>query len=387
MRNSDAVLTAITTVAIISSILSWRRQVLHAEKELNKSSMQATMITIKNRTKEQDRDGLTVHPIGTIRSVYRLCVGTPRQGLLAPSARGCIQLHKVGDASTAEAVSGLEGFSHIWIIFVFHLNTQSPLQQRRFKSKISPPALGGKKVGVYATRSPHRSNPIGITLCRLDSIQVDGPHQVTLQISGLDLVDGTPVLDIKPYVPVYDSVHPTHLDVTSSAASVPAWVDGGLKTSRRVRITDRAKEDLRTILRQDPQALDFYGPHRGDDDIVTTHKHMMDCIRQVLAMDVRSSFQTQKTRKGEFQAERAQRVQAKFGQGDNNKTTADGKNIEKTEIFCSQQLDNLIIEYQVKEAENLKREASENSGAEDLIVVKKIRLLQNHQGRCRTRET
>eukprot|EP00536_Pseudo-nitzschia_multiseries_P007872 jgi/Psemu1/196647/e_gw1.190.68.1 len=140
----------------------------------------------------------------------------PCQGLLAPDARGRIELDKIGNSSTAATrgrieldkignsstaatVSGLEEFSYIWILFHFHLNTQSAKKERRFKSKIAPPALGGKKVGIYATRSPHRHNPIGITLCKLDRIQVHGPHDVTLHVSGLDLVDGTPVLDIKPY--------------------------------------------------------------------------------------------------------------------------------------------------------------------------------------------
>ncbi|KAL3936685.1 MAG: hypothetical protein SGARI_002448 [Bacillariaceae sp.] len=279
-------------------------------------------------------------------------------------------------------------FSHIWILFVFHLNTQSSIKQRRFKSKIAPPALGGKKVGIYATRSPHRANPIGITLCKLDKIQIDGPHQVTLHVSGLDLVDGTPVLDIKPYVPVYDSVHTDDNDDTTNNAAndaaittssfVPSWVDGGLKTSRPVTINSNAEQELRDILEQDPQALDFYGPHRGDPDVATTHTYMLDCIRQVLAMDVRSSFQTKKTRKGKFQAERSQRVQTKFGLQEENQNgkAADEAATDSTEVYCTQQLDNLVIEYQVQQAESTKRGASQNSGAEDLIVVKSIKLLQ-----------
>ena len=385
MRNTDVILAGITTVAIISSILSWRRQV-QAEKEVEqlkkiadktKSTKPHRPPTIESSASNGETfDNLTVQPIGTIRSVYRLCVGTPRQGLLAPSARGCIQLHKLGDASTSEAVSGLEGFSHIWIVFVFHLNTQSSFQQRRFKSKIAPPALGGKKVGIYATRSPHRANPIGMTLCQLDRIQVDGPHQVTLHVSGLDLVDGTPVLDIKPYVPVYDSVRGENGG--SAPCSVPSWVDGGLKTSRKVTIDESAERQLFGILEHDPQALDFYGPHRGDNTVATTQQNMMDCIRQVLAMDVRSSFQTQKTRKGKFQAQRAQRVKRTFGVREQNDNVNDGGETEKesSQVTCTQQLDNLMIEYQVQEVGNTKRRASQHSGAEDVILVKSIKLLQ-----------
>lgn len=360
------------------------------EKAAKASPKSTRPTAIEDNGIKDQQDGLHVRTIGTIRSVYRLCVGTPRQGLLAPSARGIIQLHKLGDASTAEAISGLEGFSHIWILFVFHLNTQSSLKQRRFKSKISPPALGGKKVGIYATRSPHRSNPIGITLCKLDRIQVDGPHQVTLHVSGLDLVDGTPVLDIKPYVPVYDSVNddggsgassPYNNNTTISAPTVPTWVDGGLKTFRAVQVSEDAEKQLRDILAEDPQALDFYGPHRGDQDVSVTFASIMDCIRQVLAMDVRSSFQTQKTRKGKFQAERAKRVQAKFGLQNENDNTNKQTTVNETEVFCTQQLDNLMIEYQVQETEKPKRGASGNSGAEDLIVVRNIRILPRTQGK------
>ena len=161
-----------------------------------------------------------VKPIGTVNSIYRLCVGTPRQGLLAPDARGRIQLAKFGDAKSGDAVIGLEGYSHIWVLFYFHLNTQSQNNsknansKRRVKSKVALPALGGKKVGNLATRTPHCFNPIGITLCKLDKIETpsknnkkDKNHnQVVLHHLGLDLVDGTPIFDIKPYVPFYDSV-------------------------------------------------------------------------------------------------------------------------------------------------------------------------------------
>lgn len=233
-------------------------------------------------------------------------------------------------------------------------------------------------MGIYATRSPHRANPIGTTLCKLDRIQIDGPHNVTLHVSGLDLVDGTPVFDIKPYVPVYDSVNDDEIAATASnttilsSPTVPSWVDEGLETSRNVTITVMARQELRDILEQDPKALDFYGPHQGDSDVTAAYTSMMDCIQQVLAMDVRSSFQTQKTRKGKFQAERAQRVQSKFGFQKENGTAKE----ENAKVYCTQQLDNLIIEYQVQETEHLKREASENSGAEDLIVVKSIKLLR-----------
>ncbi|KAI2500287.1 hypothetical protein MHU86_14167 [Fragilaria crotonensis] len=209
----------------------------------------------KTKNDHDEQKNIVSFPIGVVRSIYRLCVGTPRQGLLAPHARGRIELTC---ENANDMVDGLEGFSHIWIVFWFHLNTNtkstssssstntnnsnSTTRPPAAPSKIAPPALGGKKVGVLATRSPHRSNPIGITLCKLDSIMTigGGPkgkgqtttksgQRVILNISGLDLVDGTPVLDIKPYVPNYDSIGDEEL-------RLPPWVSGGLETKRPVHI-------------------------------------------------------------------------------------------------------------------------------------------------------
>lgn len=322
------------------------------ENELSPSSRNR-----KPTVEEDILDGLLVKRIGTIRSIYRLCVGTPRQGLLAPNARGCIELEKLGDSSTASSVSGLEGYSHIWILFVFHLNTKSR-NSKRIKTKIAPPALGGEKVGIFATRTPHRFNPIGMTLCKLDRIERikhNKREKVVLHISGLDLVDGTPVLDIKPYVPVYDSVP---MDV-----KLPPWVADGLATKRNVVISQTAKDELMEILEKDKNALQFYGPKYGDESVRETIDYAMECICQVLAIDVRSSFQTKKAREGKSQAERSNRL----------------KDVDLGEPaasdICTQQLDNLLIQYTVDEAANRKRLSSEGSGAEDTVTIVSIQLL------------
>ena len=86
---------------------------------------------------------------------------------------------------------GLAGFSHVWVIFLFHKNKNAAV-----KPKVAPPKLDGARVGVFSTRAPYRPNPIGLSLARLD--RVDGD---TLYFSGLDLIDGTPVLDVKPHIP------------------------------------------------------------------------------------------------------------------------------------------------------------------------------------------
>ena len=320
--------------------------------------------TIEDET--QADGGIFLKRVGTIRSIYRLCVGTPRQGLLAPNARGYIELEKIGDSSLASSVIGLEEYSHIWIIFIFHLNTKSS-NPKRIKSKISPPALGGKKVGLYATRSPHRYNPMGITLCKIDRIErvkvnKNDEEKVIIHISGLDLVDGTPVLDIKPFVPTYDSV-------PMSDVKLPSWVEGGLATKRNVIVNQDAQNDLLAILQHNKDALQFYGHHGYEESssLQETMNYVLDCIRQVLAIDVRSNFQTRKAREGKFQAERAKRLQ-----GTSSTTTA----AAVTDV-CTQQLDNLLIEYIVDETSDAKRSSSVGSGAEDTVTVLSIKLLEH----------
>jgi tRNA (adenine37-N6)-methyltransferase len=242
---------------------------------------------------------LMVEPIGVVRSVYRLCVGTPRQGLLAPHARGRIEL-----GVPADAVDGLREYSHVWIVFVFHLNTLTINPQKR-PSKISPPALGGgKKVGVLATRSPHRYNPIGITLARLDRIDFDGGG--ILHLSGIDLVDGTPVLDIKPFVPLYDAPPASQLPV-----SIPSWVEKGLEARRAVTFSDVALSQLQDLVAMQSQVrnervLEFYHEEGYEANLSS----ILACITEVLSIDVRSSFQATKARKGKYQAMRAQRLAA-----------------------------------------------------------------------------
>lgn len=123
--------------------------------------------------------------IGTITSPYTKRMGTPRQGALVPSSRGFVLISK--KTIHMEALTGLEDYSHAWIIFGFHANTDLPSSG---KSKVKPPRGGGIKVGMLATRSPHRPNPIGLSLVRIDRLDME---QGRLYISALDLVNGTPV--------------------------------------------------------------------------------------------------------------------------------------------------------------------------------------------------
>ncbi len=139
------------------------------------------------------------HVIGIVRSCYKEKFGIPRQSGQAPTATGTLEM--LPPYNRPEAFTGLEGFSHLWLLFLFHGN-----RHREWKATVRPPRLGGNtRLGVFATRSPFRPNPIGLSAVTLQGIEASG-GKVLLHLGGLDLLDGTPVIDIKPYLPYADSL-------------------------------------------------------------------------------------------------------------------------------------------------------------------------------------
>lgn len=152
-------------------------------------------------------------PIGTVRSCFKEKFGIPRQPGLAPSTRGQIIMQPPFDQE--DAFEGLESVSHIWLQFVFHLSADHPWQP-----KVRPPRLGGnRKVGVFASRAPYRPNSIGLSVVRYLGYERNR-GQLCINIAGLDLLDQTPVLDIKPYVPYVDHVPSAYNDLAQDAPSV-----------------------------------------------------------------------------------------------------------------------------------------------------------------------
>ena len=126
--------------------------------------------------------------------------GIPRQSGLVPELKGTIVFEP--QYRDENAVRGIEEFSHLWIIWKFSKNPEG-----KWSPTVRPPRLGGnERKGVFATRSPFRPNPIGLSCVRLDSVVI-GEQGPVLKVSGIDMADGTPVLDIKPYIPYADS-HP-----------------------------------------------------------------------------------------------------------------------------------------------------------------------------------
>ena len=140
-------------------------------------------------------------PIAHIETDFGSKFGVPRQSGLVPELEGRIVFEPA--YRVPEAFRGLEGFSHIWLLWDF-----SESHQEEWSPTVRPPRLGGNvRVGVFATRSPFRPNPIGLSCVQLSRIDLDSPDGPVLWVRGADLMDGTPIFDIKPYLPFADS-HP-----------------------------------------------------------------------------------------------------------------------------------------------------------------------------------
>ncbi|WP_417869871.1 tRNA (N6-threonylcarbamoyladenosine(37)-N6)-methyltransferase TrmO [Vibrio furnissii] len=141
----------------------------------------------------------TIDPIAVIESPYQEKFAVPRQPRLVPSARARVKL--LGEINCPEAVRGIEQFSHLWLLFLFDQNLQAG-----WKPTVRPPRLGGnERIGVLASRSTFRPNGIGMSAVALRGVSKQG-DQIYLDLGSVDLVNGTPIIDIKPYIPYADAI-------------------------------------------------------------------------------------------------------------------------------------------------------------------------------------
>ncbi|WP_434677672.1 tRNA (N6-threonylcarbamoyladenosine(37)-N6)-methyltransferase TrmO [Pseudomonas sp. R1-18] len=187
-----------------------------------------------------------VSPVGFVRSCFKEKFAIPRQPQLAPAARGVLEL--VAPFDQGDAVQGLEHVSHVWLLFMFHMALED-----KPRLKVRPPRLGGNQsTGVFATRATHRPNGIGQSVVRLDKVE---PGR--LWLSGIDLLDGTPVLDIKPYVPYADIIAEASNSMASAAPQlIPVqWQDSALAQahSHALRLSEPLVELIEQCLAQDPR--------------------------------------------------------------------------------------------------------------------------------------
>ena len=144
---------------------------------------------------------MEIRPIAYIQTSFPEKFGIPRQSGLARNLKGKIVFEK--EYRCSDALRGLEGFSHLWLIWEFSANRRSAGE---WQPTVRPPRLGGNaSMGVFATRSPFRPNPLGLSCVKLSSIELETPDGPVIHVEGADLMDGTPIYDIKPYIRYADS--------------------------------------------------------------------------------------------------------------------------------------------------------------------------------------
>ena len=189
-------------------------------------------------------------PIATIHTGFPTKFGIPRQSGLVPELKATIVFEPL--YRNADALRGLEGFSHIWLIWEFSANAPSE------SLTVRPPRLGGnKRMGVFATRSPFRPNNLGLSCVRIDRIEEDKKLGPVIYVKGADLMDGTPIYDIKPYV-TYADCHP---EARSGFVDESDWQELEVMIPEAVSKLFSADEmaSLRKILSLDPR------PHYQED--------------------------------------------------------------------------------------------------------------------------
>lgn len=194
--------------------------------------------------------------IAHIESAYDEKFGIPRQSGLAASSRERIIFEK--PYRQIEAVRGLEGYSHLWILWLF---SEVKADASTFCATVRPPRLGGnERMGVFATRSPFRPNHIGLSCVQLREIDITGPDAPVLIISGGDMLNGTPVIDIKPYLPYTDS-HPDALSGFSDNStdvlnvSFPPELLSRIPDEKRQALYEALALDPRPAYQDDPERI------------------------------------------------------------------------------------------------------------------------------------
>ena len=189
-----------------------------------------------------------MQPIAYIRSPFAEKFGVPRQGNLAPHVISEIVFEPA--YRNEDCVRGLEKFSHLWLIWQFHCNGSE------WHPTVRPPRLGGNtRLGVFATRSPFRPNGLGLSVVKLVSVE-PGP---VIRVSGADMVDGTPIFDIKPYVPYSDAIP----DAAGGFTETP-WEPLAVQLPEKLPMQATAEwcEALRETLAQDPRPAYQQDPQR-----------------------------------------------------------------------------------------------------------------------------
>lgn len=196
---------------------------------------------------------INLQQIGILHSPYREKFIVPRQPGLVKSVSAELEL--LPPYNKPEAIRELEQFSHLWLIFLFHQT-----MEQNWQPTVRPPRLGGnKRIGVFASRSPFRPNPIGLSAVELTAIRQTGTGPV-LELKGADLVDGTPVLDLKPYIPYTDAI----------AGASGGFANQAPAADMQVNFTGQALQQLA--------------------DLRENYPHLQQLIHELLATDPRPAY-------------------------------------------------------------------------------------------------
>ena len=194
-------------------------------------------------------------PIAHIRSDFPTKFGVPRQAGLVDSLRAAVVFEP--EFRVPEALRGIEGFSHLWLIWEF-----SQAKRTGWSPTVRPPRLGGNtRLGVFATRSPFRPNPIGLSCVKLEGVELSAPGGPLLLVSGADLMDGTPIFDVKPYIPYADCRPEAVGGFAGEAPEAALAVD--IPPALLTRVPEDRREALTGVLALDPRP-----PYQADPDRV-----------------------------------------------------------------------------------------------------------------------
>lgn len=218
-----------------------------------------------------------IEPIGIVRSPYKEKFAVPRQPGLVPSARSEIVLQ--GEANALEAVRGLEQFSHLWLLFLFDQNLEAG-----WRPTVRPPRLGGnERIGVFASRATFRPNGIGMSAVELIGVRQQG-SDVIIELGGVDLVDGTPIVDIKPYIPYSDSLPHAHGGFADGEpTTLPVVFSGKAESQLKGKQLARQRAVIAEVLAQDPRPA----YKKGKEDSKEYAVHLFDYnVKFTVAKDV-----------------------------------------------------------------------------------------------------
>lgn len=200
---------------------------------------------------------IQINSIGIVHSPFKQKFAIPRQPGLAPSAKGSIEILPPYDQLSA--FKGLQDFSHLWISFVFHQT-----MDKEWSPSVRPPRLGGNEtVGVFASRSTFRPNPLGLSVVKLEGIRQEA-QKLFIDISGIDLLDETPIIDIKPYIAYSDSI------VDAKSGFAPTEPDSQFKVNFSPSINRQMAE------------------------LKSRYPHLRDLIIEVLSQDPRPAYKKRK---------------------------------------------------------------------------------------------